>query len=161
MGKVVNTMAKGDGSITSVRNKKGEVIRNRWRVCVYLGKDPLTGRQIRVTRIVNGTKTDAKRVRNQLIEDYENGLRVEEIDTTFKGFAEEWASNRRSEGSLSERTYRNDEATIRCLSSYIGDVKLRDIDARLVERVYAKIRSDKSKRLGRPVSGTSRSSRRL
>lgn len=33
-------MAKGDGSISVVKDKSGNVVRNRWRVSLSFGTDP-------------------------------------------------------------------------------------------------------------------------
>ena len=55
-------MAKGDGSISAVKDKSGNVVRNRWRMSLSLGTNPITGKPNRITRIVNGTKVEARRL---------------------------------------------------------------------------------------------------
>lgn len=54
-------MAKGDGSISAVKDKSGNVVLNRWRVGLSFGVIPLTGKPNRITKIVNGSKVDARR----------------------------------------------------------------------------------------------------
>lgn len=61
---------KGDGSIRNVG-------RNKWRVTVDFGKNPVTKKRDRPSRVVNGTKADARKVRDQLRREHENGLTVE------------------------------------------------------------------------------------
>lgn len=147
-------MAKGDGSITPVKDKDGNVIKNRWRVCVCNGRDPITKKQKRAVRIVDGTKAEARRVRDKLVRDRDCGLKVEESTITFREFAARWARNKRSEGELSARTLHNYDAQVEYLGKFIGGVRLHDIDARMVEDLYTAIRADKEKMLGHPVSGT-------
>ncbi len=76
-------MAKDDGSITPARNKKGEVIKGRWRVALCFGRDIITGKQNRVVRIVNGTKADARKVRDQVRSEHEQGLKFNQDLMTF------------------------------------------------------------------------------
>lgn len=50
-------MAKGDGGIQELR-------RGVWRVSVSAGNNPATGKRQRVTRVVHGTKAEARKVRD-------------------------------------------------------------------------------------------------
>lgn len=45
-------MAKGDGSISAVKDKCGNVVRNRWRVSLSFGTNPITGKPNRITRML-------------------------------------------------------------------------------------------------------------
>lgn len=62
-------MAKGDGGIQQLE-------RGKWRVFVDAGKDPVTGKRRRVTRIVNGSKADARKVRDRIRGELEGGIKV-------------------------------------------------------------------------------------
>lgn len=59
-------MAKGDGSISAVKDKGGNVVRNRWRVSLSFDTNLITGKPNLITRIINETKAEARRVRDEL-----------------------------------------------------------------------------------------------
>lgn len=83
-------MAYGDGSITQVKDKDGKPIRNRWRVTVELGTDG-QGKRRRKSKIVHGTKADARKVLAELARDAEQGLDVLAADRlTFKQLVDMW-----------------------------------------------------------------------
>ena len=68
-------MAQGDGSIREIKKPDGKSYSPKhWQICVSFGIDPVTGKRLRVQRNVQGTKSDAVKVRNQLKAEHENGL---------------------------------------------------------------------------------------
>lgn len=137
---------KGDGSIQAMA-------RGKWRVAVDFGVNPVTRKRERVTRVVNGTKADARKVRDKIKQEHENGLSFEAATVTFGEFANLWQESRAATGELSTRTLKDGEYMVACYSRFIGGVRLADIDPRMVESLYAAIRKDKADR-GRPVGGT-------
>ena len=86
-------MTKGDGSIQQLG-------RNKWRVSVSFGKDPITGKYRRATQVVNGTKAEAKKVRDGMVRDHENGLRVDAAKVTFGEFARQWQQAKETSGAV-------------------------------------------------------------
>lgn len=139
-------MAKGDGSIAEVR-------RGVWRVRIDFGTDPVTGRRNVVSRNVHGTKAEARKVRDRIRQEHENGLKFEAAAVTFGEFAQRWQDGRVASGELSLRTIKDGEYMVACFSKYLGGVRLADIDPHTVESLYAAIRKDKAD-AGRPVNGT-------
>lgn len=134
-------MAKGDGSIT----KRGT---NLWEVSLSLGRDPITGKYARKSLTAHGTKADARKARDKLKRDLENGLRIAEADTSFGIFADEWIDAKAKSGDIGdgrEAVLRNH---VKLLKRYIGNVPLSKIDAQMVERLYRRIRDDKIKERG-------------
>lgn len=129
-------MAKGDGSIQ-------QVSRGKWRVSVSFGKDPVTGRYQRVTETVNGTKADARKVRDRIQREHESGLRLDASKVTFGEFARQWADNRAAMGEIGERQMADDRHMVRLLSGYIGGVRLADITPAAVESLYARIKGER------------------
>ena len=67
---------KGDGSIQAMA-------RGKWRVAVDFGVNPVTRKRERVTRVVNGSKADARKVRDRIKQEHENGLSFEAATVTF------------------------------------------------------------------------------
>lgn len=138
-------MAYGDGTIERLG-------RDKWRVYIYFGVDPITGKPDRVTRTVSGTKRDAIKVRDQIKRDRENGLTADGNKTTFAEFAEQWQTSREASNELSTRTIKEGRYIIKRVKPYIGDMKLTDITARHIESLYSELRKDS--RTGKPLSGT-------
>lgn len=128
-------MAKGDGSITEVR-------RGVWRVCVSFGKDPITGKRLKVQRNVKGTKADARKVRDQIRREHDQGLAVESDKMTFTEYARQWSEYR--EGmNLATRTLERERGIIPVFCQYLGETKLKDITPQMVESLYTAIRKDR------------------
>lgn len=134
-------MAKGDGSITKVRN-------GVWRVCISCGTDPLTGKRRKAQRIVHGTKADAKKVRDELNERASAGVNLSSESTPFDEFAETWKRARVASGDFSDNTLRRDRYAVDLLDEYLAGIPLSAITPQLVESVYGRLRLD------RGLSGT-------
>ncbi len=136
-------MAKGDGSITPARNKKGEVIKGRWRVALCFGRDPITGKQNRVVRIVKGTKAEVRKVRDQIRREHEQGLKFNQDLTTFSEMCKLWTFSRHGNGIASETTIALDAQRLTHIEAYIGHIPLRNLDVATVEKAFADIRADR------------------
>lgn len=128
-------MAYGDGSIT-------QVSKNIWKVRVDLGKDPITGKRRIISKNVRGTKADARKVRDQIRRDHENGIRVDASKTTLSEFIPIWADARRTAGKSAESTIERDLGMLKHVEKYIGHVPIREIDAATIERTYALVREN-------------------
>ena len=82
-------MAYGEGTITQVK-KDGKPVRNCWRVTVPLGTDG-RGKRLRKTKVVHGSKADARKVRDDLLRDAAHGVDVIAADRlTFRELADMW-----------------------------------------------------------------------
>lgn len=126
-------MTKGDGSII-------EKARGVWEVQVPLGKDPITGKYRKKSRTVRGTKADARKVRDRIRRELEDGLKVEADKVTLRQFCKEFIAAKRASGKASEHTIDRDEAKLDFICEILGDVPLKSIDARAVEALYREIR---------------------
>lgn len=86
-------MAYGEGTITQVKGKDGKPVRNCWRVTVPLGTDG-QGKRLRKTKVVHGSKADARKVRDALLRDAAQGIDVIAADRlTFRELADMWLAN--------------------------------------------------------------------
>ena len=138
--------SKGDGSIRSIG-------RNKWRVMVDFGVNPLTKKRERPSRVVNGTKADARKVRDQMKREHEDGLTVEGGRLVFAEFAETWHASRVAAGEVVKTRLERESTMIRDMAAFVGDVRLRDLTPQMVESLYAAIKCDKTERRG-SCSGT-------
>lgn len=129
-------MAKGDGSIY-------ELGRNKWRVSVGFGKNPVTGKRERVTRVVNGSKAEARKVRDRMRREHESGLSVDAQASLTGDFLNQWIDNRRAANDLAHATISNYERYIRVwIAPYLGRVTLKDLKPYTVESWHRKARED-------------------
>lgn len=139
-------MAKGDGSIY-------ELGRNRWRVMVDFGRNPVTKKRERVTRVVNGTKAEARKVRDQIRSERDHGLKADADKTTFGAFADEYHEARKAAGEIGRTRLDSERQELNTIKRYIGDTPLRDLTPQTVETLYSTIRRDKVAERG-SYSGT-------
>lgn len=99
-------MAYGDGSVVPEKGKDGKPIKNCWRVTVPLGTDG-EGKRKRKTKIVHGTKTEARKVLAEILRDAQQGLDIVTADSlTFRELADMWlAVATRDVGKKSRSVY--------------------------------------------------------
>lgn len=128
-------MAKGDGSIT-------ELGRNHWKVRVDQGTDPITGKRQVVSRTIHGTKAEARKLRDELRAEKENGIKADAGKITLSEFIVMWADSRRMAGKASERTILGEQRSLNHVEKYLGSCRLKDIDPQMIERAYAQIRKE-------------------
>ncbi|MCD8316062.1 MAG: site-specific integrase [Eggerthellaceae bacterium] len=132
-------MAYGEGTITQVKDKDGKPIKNKWKIEVYDGKDPITGRRLRRTRVVNGTKSQAQKIKRQMIQERENGLDIAAQKYTLTEFADMYTKDRLIKGGATERTIREERTRLRHVEEWLGNKQLKDITPAMINTVYANI----------------------
>lgn len=137
-------MAKGDGSISAVKDKSGNVIRNRWRVSLSFGTNPITGKPNRITRIVNGTKVEARRMRDELRREYDQGLEFSQSQTTFSEMSKLWTSSRYTTGAASETTIKLDAQRLKHVEALIGHMALKSITVPVLEKTFAMVKEKRN-----------------
>ena len=74
------------GNITKRKHKKGY----SWELCVELPKDPVTGKRIRKTKTVRGSKKDAERALHEFITELERGIYVEDDKVCISEWIKTW-----------------------------------------------------------------------
>lgn len=126
-------MAKGDGGIQELR-------RGVWRVSVSAGNNPATGKRQRVTRVVHGTKAEARNVRDDIRRGLDNGLRPDGGKVRFLEFVTTFSQARRNVGKASEHRIAKDEKSLKLCGELLGDPPLCKVDARAIEALYPAIR---------------------
>ena len=148
-------MAKGDGSITEVTKRDGgSYSPKRWKVRFGCGTNPITGKREIISRAARGTKADARKLRDQIRAEHESGLAVDADKATFREFAESWHHKRVNEGAVGTARLKREAGIIRDLNGYIGSMKLKNINAEVVENLYAQMRADKLEQNGKVSSTT-------
>lgn len=115
--------------------------RGKWEVQISLGKDQVTGKYRKVSRTVNGTKADARKVRDQLRRELEGGIKLDGGKVTLSEFVETWAEARRTSGRACNDTIAGDVRDLRHVTQHLGSLSISDIDAQMIESTYAAIRA--------------------
>ncbi len=146
-------MSYGDGSITELKKYGASFSPKKWRVRVYAGEDPATGKKRWASKTVRGTKADARKARDELKRELESGLKVDARNVTFGEFAREWHERRVTSGEIGERNALDTVYAVKRLVSLMGNMRLRDVDVQTVERVLDIIRNGED-RGGRAIGNT-------
>lgn len=103
---------------------------------------------------VQGTLKQAEAALAEFVREMEGTTDHEAPDSpTFGEYAEEWQRRRRESGDYAERTVKAQGYALRNVSALIGDVPLADINATVMEGVYARLRAGETLS-GRPLAGT-------
>ena len=160
-------MSYGDGSIAEVYKKNGASYSPRkWRISLSFmqnvaNEDGTTARKRkRVVRYKQGTKAQAKAYREELLSQYdEHGNLRSEIEQqieeqkkvdamTLTKLIELWDAARRTAGTASERTLKENRNSLKHVERHLGDTPIEQINAQMVEMAYVAIREE------RKLSGT-------
>ena len=125
--------------------KRGE---KKWQIVLNIGVDPKTGRNKRKTKIVNTTKTEAKKIMHKLATKYENDVYQEKIDMTLEKFLEKWLKEQ-CEDSLAVKTYNDYRGVVeKHIIPDLGKLKLRNIKPRHIIK-YQKDKLDNGRIRGK------------
>ena len=115
-----------------------------WDLRVYLGKDPVSGKQRYVTKTVRGGKREAQRVLNAMVVDAERGL-IARTNTTVGELLDAWLEL--ATPDFSPKTVRETSGYIeRNLRPALGDVPLNKLTPAALDRYYRDLLTDGGQR---------------
>lgn len=119
-----------------------------FRVMVYAGRDPVTGRKRQVTRTVRGSRKDAERVRNEMLVDVQRG-RTSPASATFGDLLDAWYDA--ASPDWSPRTALEHRRVIdSVLKPALGTKKLAKLRASDLDSLYGALRAGSNGR--RPLA---------
>ncbi len=108
-----------------------------WELRVYVGTDPVTGKQRYASRTVRGGKREAQRALNEMVSDAERGLVVRTNATTGE-LIEAWFEH--AAGDFSPKTVKETRGFIdRNLLPAVGAVPLSKLKASDLDRFYRRL----------------------
>lgn len=125
------------------RNGNGSIVkldRNRYQVYISTGRDPVTGKYGRKTKIVNGSMKDAQKVLDEMTAELKSGLKVDADKMTLIQFCNEYLEAKETAGNASTRTIEENRRKIKLIGEIVGNAPLKSFDARAIERLYSEIR---------------------
>lgn len=120
-----------------------------WELRVYLGADPVSGKQRYVTKTVRSGKREAQRLLNEMVVEAERGLSARTTATVGE-LLDRWLELARVD--FSPKTTREVSGYIeRNLRPALGGVRLTKLTARSLDRYYQQLREGGG-RNGRPLA---------
>jgi hypothetical protein len=121
----------------------------RWELRVYVGTDPQTRRRLYRTHTVRGTRTEAEREPASFVAAVSDRS-VTGATTTVGELLERWFEL--TAPSWSPATVRQTRSVLRCqLLPALGAVRLGDLSAERIDRLYADLRTNGGQR-GQPLA---------
>lgn len=141
-------MAKGDGGIKQIKGKDGKPVKDSegrfvWEVRISTGWNPIAKKYGIQTKRVHGTKADARKKRDELKRQLENGIDLEAAKANLGDFADKWLSNRIESGELADNTIDRYALIIGQIKSYLGAVAISDVTPLVVDDFYRAVKADR------------------
>ena len=148
------TKVNGAGTIAKMKGRNGKVY---YRIRHNLGVDPITKKRLKSPwRGPYHTKAEATEALVEYRKELEGGIRLETDSLTFAEYVTLFCEQREQQGSLAPNSLRQDEKAKRILIPYLGDMKLREIDALTIQGLLSKLGKD-----GKTPSAVARAYRSL
>lgn len=140
-------MAKGDGQIKPImkngKQAKDSEGRAVWEIRISLGWNPVKKKYDIHTERFHGTKTAARKRRDELKREHENGIDIEASKTPLGEFADKWLSGRIESGELSENTITRYRGVVEQIKSYLAAVAVCDVSAMMVDDFLRTLKSER------------------
>lgn len=105
-----------------------------WRLRVYIGDDPLTGRPRQATRTFKGTKKHASTALAEFVAECANGLAPTVGAPTVSAYLDQWIIHIGS--TRSPTTVRGYREKVKRIDAKVGRIRLSKLTARTLDRTY-------------------------
>lgn len=109
---------------------------NSWRLSVYLGKDPATGKERRVRKTVRGSEKDAQKALRDLLHSIDEGTFVEPAKMTVEQYLEQWLETHKA--NVEPTTH--DWYALVCrkhIAPHLGRMQLQKLTPLAIQQFYA------------------------
>jgi len=108
-----------------------------WQVMVRAGRDPVTGKYVRITRTVRGTRKEAERLLARLLHEVNHGAVVAPGRTTVGEWLHRWLVDI-AKPNVAAKTWERYEEIVRLhLKPHLGAIPLHQLRPAHVQRLYA------------------------
>src|SRR4051794_39463575 len=112
---------------------------NKWEIIIELGRDPVTGKRERLTRLVEGNKKQAEAEEARLITERETGTLVRTTRETMAEYLTRWL-NDHVRTRVRPTTFTSYQYQVKNhLIPGLGRVRLTELSPMDVERHYARM----------------------
>ena len=129
----------GRGTISPVKDSKGNIKKNKWRIYFSYGTSPMTGKPLRHTETFTGTHKQAELRVEELRREYAGGKAPNADKLTYAELSALWLKSREyavKRGTLREATFAVDKRIAKHLVPALGNYKVSDITPLMVAQVY-------------------------
>ena len=124
----------------------------KYKIYLFMGRDK-TGKMIRHCEIVYGGLKEARLRENELKIQLKDGNLSRKMNMTLENLSQEYLELKKDK--LSPITYVVYEQRIKVLNDKLGNLKLKDISVRVLEKFYSYLKNDFiSERTGKHLSNT-------
>lgn len=109
---------------------------NSWRLSVYLGKDPGSGKEKRIRKTVRGSEKDAQKALRDLLHSIDEGIFIVPTKMTLEQYLEQWLGTHKA--NVEPTTH--DWYTMVCrkhIAPHLGRVQLQKLTPLAVQQFYA------------------------
>lgn len=142
-------MAKGsDAGIKQImkdgkpaKDSEGRFI---WEIRVSTGWNPIKKKYGVHTERFHGTKTDARKRRDDLKRECNNGINLEASKTSLGEFADKWLYGRIESGELSDNTIVRYTGVVEQIKTYLGAVSVCDVSALVIDDFLRTLKADRN-----------------
>jgi len=111
--------------------------KHSWQVMVRAGRDPVSGKYVRIARTVRGTRKDAERVLARLLHEATHGALVDPGRTTTGEWLDRWLHDV-AKPNVAAKTWERYEEIVRLhLKPHLGNIPLHRLRPAHVQRLYA------------------------
>lgn len=116
--------------------KKVDGTKNKWKLIIEAGKDPMTGKRKRIVRYHTGRESEAKNIMSLLIAELEQGTYVDIDKITVSEWMEEWLKEYKKP-NLRPKTYElYDYYTNHFIKPSVGAIPLQKLRSEHLQRLY-------------------------
>ena len=119
------------------KDRQGRTI---WEISMEAGRDPKTGGRHRKYSRVHGTKAEAQKLAAEMLANADSGLSMDADRLTLRKWCEKYMAMRRVSASAIPETLNDQERRLGVICDLLGDVKLKDVDAAMIEGLYPRLR---------------------
>lgn len=141
-------MASGDAGLKQIKDKNGKPVKDSegrfvWEIRISTGWNPIKKKYGIHTERFHGNKTAAKKRRDELKRELDNGIDLDAAKTNLGDFADKWLSNRIESGELAENTIDRYSEIVEQIKSYLGAVAVSDVSPLMVDDFYRAVKADR------------------
>ncbi|MCF0247950.1 MAG: site-specific integrase [Synergistes sp.] len=131
----------GDGCII----RKGD---RTFEIQLNYGRDPITGKRIRKTRTIHGTKTQARQALRDMQNEKDGGLSARGGGVQFCDLASRYLQSREISGKIGATRLRRETYAVRLFNRYLSTQAIGAITPESIEGLVFRVRADKLKERG-------------
>lgn len=128
----------------------------KWKLCVNLGRDPLTGKYKDRQKRFSGTYTEANEALKEFVKEV-RGTQPKpaalKVSYTYEEFVKLFIKVRSASGDVAPGTVRREKEKLESLGHILNPYNMKDITPIVLGGAYADLRAGKSKS-GKRLSGT-------